>query len=187
MRARRGPSPALFTLCAVLALSGCSQPRTPEVATAESPAAAQPDQGPATTATATAKPGKETDYDKALRYTRCMNEHGEQMDDPVEGKPLPLMGKNHTGGGGFQKVPEAFDKCKRFMPATWPVKADPKDLARERPYGECMRKHGIDYPQPDADGMVHYPTDPTTLGRPDYQAADAACRHLVEDPTNDAG
>jgi hypothetical protein len=156
--------------------AGCSETRGPEVATAKSPAAAEPGGGPAPATPSS----KESDYDKALRYTRCMNEHGEKMDDPVEGEHLPIIGSNHAGGGVMQ-VPEAYEKCKHLMPATWPVKVDPKYIAVQRAYGNCMRQHGIDYPEPDANGMMHYPTDLSTLGRPDYQAADAACRHVIDE------
>jgi hypothetical protein len=168
-------------LGAVVALAGCSDTRGPEVATAQSAATAAPGGGPATT------PVKVSDYDKALLYTRCMNQHGEQMDDPVEGKPLPITGTNHGGGDSFSAGPNAFLECKHLMPATWPVQVDPKDLARERPFVECLRKHGIDTPEPDANGMVRYPADPTTVFRPEYEAAEAACRHLVDDPAIRAG
>jgi len=174
MRARRTAAAAL-TLCASLALAGCDQARGPEVATATSPATAEP--APASGARSVQP--RDKDYDKALRYTRCMNEHGEQMDDPVEGKPLPLMGDNHSDKG-FVQVPEAFEKCRHLMPATWPVKPDPKYLAQERRWGDCMRRHGIDYPEPDANGMVRSPADPAALARPEYQAADAACRYVID-------
>jgi hypothetical protein len=109
-----------------------------------------------------------------------MNEHGERMDDPVEGKPLPLMGDDHPAKG-FVVVPAAFEKCRRLMPATWPVKPDPKFAALERRYGACMREQGVDYPDPDENGMVRRPADPSVLGRPEYQAADAACRHVIDE------
>jgi hypothetical protein len=50
---------------------------------AKSPASAAPTGARAIT------PTPETAYDKALRYTRCMNDHGEKMDDPVAGSPCP--------------------------------------------------------------------------------------------------
>jgi len=176
MYAGRRCAAAALTLCAVLAPAGCGQPRGPEVATARSPVAAEPDPTPG----AGPAQRRDRDYDQALRYTRCMNDHGERMDDPVEGKPLPLMGDNHSQSG-FVQVPEAFEKCRHLMPATWPVKPDPKYAEQERRYGDCMRRHGIDYPEPDAKGMVRYPADPSVLGRPEYQSADAACRYVIDD------
>lgn len=177
MRVRRPAAAAALTLCAVLAPAGCDRSPAPEVATAKSPAAAGPDRS----AGAAPAQRRSRDYDKALQYTRCMNEHGERMDDPVEGRPLPMMGNENLPEKGFVRVPEAFDKCRRLMPATWPVKLDPKFAALERRWGACMREQGIAYPEPDANGMVHQPTDPSAMARPEYQAADAACRHVVEE------
>jgi hypothetical protein len=180
MRARRRSAAAALTVCAVLALVGCDQTRGPEVATAKSPAAVEPDPAPGSVSAQR----RDRDYDKALRYTRCMNEHGERMDDPVEGKPLPLMGDDHPDKG-FVRVPEAFEKCRHLMPATWPVELDPEFAELERRWGECMRRHGVDYPEPDANGMMRRPADPSVLGRPEYQAADAACRHVIDDAADD--
>jgi hypothetical protein len=178
MQVRRRPAvAATLTLCAVLVSAGCAESRGPEVATAKSPAAVEPE--PAAASASAQRRGR--DYDKALQYTRCMNEHGERMDDPVEGKPLPLMSDDDRPEKGFALVPEAFEKCRHLMPATWPVKPDPKFAALERRWGACMREQGIAYPEPDANGMVHHPTDPSAMARPEYQAADAACRHVIED------
>jgi len=179
MHAHRRSMPGLLMLCAALALAGCGEPRGPEVATAKSPAATA---GPAESPATAKAPAKESDYDKALRYTRCMTEHGEEMDDPVEGVALPFSGKNRSKTTAWIALPEAFHKCKHLMPATWPVKMDPKDLARERPFVECLRKHGIDAPEPDANGMVRYPTDTSYQAEPEFEAAVAACRHLIDDP-----
>jgi hypothetical protein len=176
MQVRRPAVAATLTLCALLVSAGCAESRGPEVATARSAAAVEPE--PAAASASAQRRGR--DYDKALQYTRCMNEHGERMDDPVEGKHLPLMGDDHPEKG-FVRVPEAFEKCRHLMPATWPVKLDPKFAALERRWGECMREQGIDYPEPDADGMIRYPTDRSVLASPEYQAADAACRHVIED------
>jgi len=155
-------------------LAGCSSTEAPKVATAQRPTtiSAVPGDTPAPAST------KESDYDKALRFTRCMTENGAKIPDPVEGKPLELV---PAGGNGFQLVstPE-FEKCRHFLPATWPVKADPKVIAQFRPWAACMRKHGGKVPEmePDANGMVHSPPDPALQYTPKWIAAQAACRHL---------
>jgi len=164
-------------------LAGCGAHESPTVATARQPAAAA--SGGASVSASPA--AKDTDYDKALRYTRCMNEHGVSMPDPVEGQQLgmPTFTIGDTDAAiELQRV--AFDACKQFMPATWPVKADPKEVARDRPYDECMAREGFPQPEPDANGMLHEPTDSKQELSPQYSAAVAKCRHLLDDKANNA-
>ena len=49
-----------------------------------------------------------------------------------------------------------------------------------------MRENGIPVPEPDANGIVREPTDYSWQSTPEYEAAVARCRHLVDDPANDA-
>lgn len=150
-------------------LAGCSSSGGPEVATAQRPTATTSGEAPA-------KP-KETDYDKALRFTRCMTENGETIPDPVEGETLQLV----APGKGVVKVSTpTFEKCRHFLPATWPVKADPAIIAQHQAWGECMRKHGAETPElmPDANGMVYEQPDPNLRYTPAWLAAQAACQSV---------
>jgi hypothetical protein len=165
---------AVGSIAALLAaaLAGCDAPADgPEVATAQSQGANPPG------AAASSAPAKVGDYDKALQYTRCMNENGEAVPDPVEGKPLPISAVHE---GGFMATGPAFEKCRHLMPATWPVKADLALIAQHQAWGECMRKHGVDTPEmfPDANGMVHYQPDPILFHNDEWRAAEAACRSV---------
>jgi hypothetical protein len=155
--------------------AGCAKAAGPQV-----PTAAHQPSNPSGVASSPASP-TESDYDKALRYTRCMTEHGETVPDPVEGKPLPLGGSTK----GWATMSAAFEACRHFLPATWPVKADPDDIARNRPWGECMRQHGVEIPElnPDSNGMVHAPPDPTLYYTPQWRSAEAACRYLNDSAT----
>jgi hypothetical protein len=162
---------------AMVLLAGCSAHSGPAVATAHRPTGV----GASASPTASAK---ETDYDKAVQYTRCMTDHGTKMSDPEVGKALQT-GDPVTVGGGWQVMTNAaFEKCKQFLPATWPVYQDPADIARDKPFFECMRKRGIDLGEVGPDGFVHYPADPSYQETPAYQSAEAACRYLVDDPAN---
>jgi hypothetical protein len=143
-------------------------------------ATAHPSTGTKSAAPSSVAP-RETDYDKALRYTRCMTENGDKMPDPVEGKPLPL---GSVGNGWTTTATPAFQKCKQFLPATWPIKLDPKEVARSRGYVQCMRKRGIPEPVADENGVVNEPTGDSLSQMPGYDAAVRACRHLVDDPAN---
>lgn len=177
-----------FALVVVVGLAGCGGPsggsRGSRVATAQRPASTG---APATSAPAAA----ETDYDKARRYVRCMNDHGVTIPDPVVGEPLQVWTYASLNGGSVTGIddkfrlrirPPEFDKCKHHLPATWPVKADPKEIARDRPFGECLRKHGVYWPEPDPNGMMRYPADHSVYETREYEAAEQACRHLVDDP-----
>jgi hypothetical protein len=50
-------------------------------------------------------------------------------------------------------------------------------------YSRCMREHGInDFPDPDSDGNLQLDASPGSNldpNNPQYQAADAACKHLL--------
>lgn len=169
--------PVLFAVAALFALSACTAHTEVRVATAQ----------PAVTTVASTKPSpspsKETDYDKALRYTRCMTDNGTVMSDPVAGKPLQTGDAAKTSG--WQRATNAaFDKCKQYLPATWPVLEDPADVARDAPFFACMRQHGLDVGQVDANGMIEFSPDPTSQDTPAYRAAESACRYLVDDPAS---
>lgn len=165
----------LLILTAAVALAGCTSPAPqPQVASAAK-TTASPE------AAASPSPTKESDYDKALRFTRCMNDLGEEIPDPVIGQPLQLTG---IRAGDWYTPSPNFPKCKQYLPATWPVKMDPKQLAKEAKFVACLRKRGIVVPEPDANGMVHYSTDPGYWETPEYRAAENACRYLYDDPAN---
>jgi hypothetical protein len=172
-----------YLACALL-LAGCGAPEAPKVPTAQQPAPAS--------ATAPA-PAADTDFDKALRYTRCMTDHGAAHPDPVVGMPLVtynVIDLHETGAGAAQTGAliaarrEAHQQCKRFLPTSWPLKEDPAETARSKAFRACLREHGIEANEPDANGMVNYPTDTGFWDTPQYMAAEDACRHLVDDPAN---
>lgn len=162
-------------------LAGCGGAGSPHVATAQPSKVIST--GPGSVAPS---PSKESDYDKALRYTRCMTAHGAPMPDPVVGVPID----NHDDFGPGVNAEEvnaryhANKLCRQFLPTTWRVKVDPADVARSGKYTDCMIKHGIPMPIPDAQGFIDEPTDDALERMPGYDAAVAACRHLIDDKAN---
>jgi len=133
------------------------------------------------------------DYDKAMRYTRCMTEMGVATKDPVVGEALPILmvltpdekpGYWEDRATAFRA---AWNKCKPLLPATWPVKEDLAQLAKERPFKDCLKRHGIQTYEADSNGMVHYPVDLSYLDTPEYLAAENACRKFYDDPANAGG
>ncbi|MFC7247142.1 hypothetical protein ACFQO7_32105 [Catellatospora aurea] len=152
-----------------LVVAGCSDSGDdgPQVASAVPPSAAP-------SAAASAPPAKETDFDKALRYVRCMNDQpkidreNKDLPDPVLGKSLAVSDFLHT---------KAFAACKAHVPATWPIQEDAGYLAANREFFGCLRDKGIDLPEPDAKGMMLYPSYDT----PQWTAAVDKCIHLYKD------
>jgi hypothetical protein len=168
-------------VAATLALAGCGQTKGPEVATAQGSTVTASGSPTSSGSATSSAPAKESAYDKARRYIRCMNDNGDNLPDPVEGKSLP-MGTI----GDAQGPTEAYNKCKKFLPATWPVKLDPKEIARSAKFFECMRKEGIPVPVADENGMIDEPPGDPWQTMPGYREAEAACRHLYDDPANNA-
>jgi hypothetical protein len=132
-------------------------------------------------------PAKESAFDKALQYTRCMTDNGAKVPDPVEGEPLETGGSVTKAAEPFSAAEArmaAYGKCKKLLPSTWPVKMDPKEVARSAAFFGCMKKRGVQVYEPDADGMVHEPPTGDHYEQPEYRAAEQACRHLYEDAAN---
>jgi hypothetical protein len=167
-----------------VALVGCGSHESPKVATAQAPTVA----ASGGTTVAASPTARNSDYDKAVRYTRCMTAHGAVTPDPVEGKMLVTFntGQGEEPAGLMQAKCEAHQKCKQFLPTTWPVKVkiDPKQAARSRPFDDCMRKNGFPPLTPDANGMIHYPADIMQQFTQKYNVASDAWRHLYDDPAN---
>jgi hypothetical protein len=175
---------ATFVLSGAVATAACGSPDEPRVASAATDRAATPT---GSTGGASATPSAPTDYDKALAYTRCMTANGAPSRDPVEGEPLVTYNTLSPGedAASFLARRDAHQKCRHHLPATWPVRWDPKEIARSQRYIDCMRKHGITQAWPDANGLAQEPTDDEYESTPEYLAAVRACRHLIDDPAND--
>ena len=170
-------------LLAIVASGGCGRAPEKQVATARQATpigAATPKPGTAAT------PTPKSDYDKALSYTRCMTANGADTPDPVVGQALVTVNIVHRGDSEamLEAKQHAFALCKQLLPATWPLKQDTADAAKERPFRDCVRKEGVAWPEPDAAGVSNWPTDPLAMTTPAYDAAIRACRHLLDDPAN---
>jgi len=130
--------------------------------------------GRSTKAAGSAKPNAQGD---ALKFARCMRQHGVNMPDP----------KVQSGGGvsitvqkGTAKttVDAATKQCKQYMPGGGePQKLDPNQLERARNLAKCMRAHGVPkFPDPDSNGGISIKGGPELDPRsPQFKAADKAC------------
>ncbi|MFC5008184.1 hypothetical protein ACFPIJ_61520 [Dactylosporangium cerinum] len=126
-----------------------------------------------------------SDQEQALKFAQCMRDNGVDMPDPGAG------GIVTGGGGGDSQGPAgaaevldlgadgaAFEACRRFLPnggeARKPTAAELEQQVR---YAQCMRAHGIDYPDPSADGMQQLPGIPMddTAAMQRFEEAARAC------------
>jgi len=119
-----------------------------------------------------------SELEQAIRYTRCMREHGVPMSDPQ------VVNGDVRMGGGFDKDAlgpdagaRAQEACKQYEPVMPAGLAAVKaELAREE--SRCMREHGVEnFPDPDAE--AHVDVSEQVRKDPQYDQAKAFCREYI--------
>lgn len=135
--------------------------------------------------------------DAALAYARCMRENGVDMPDPkvtTSGNGDVMI--DQSGGAPIpkDKMDKADAVCRKFQSAAGPngtgAKMSAEDMDKLLQFAKCMRAHGLDFPDPNADGaFVQIQADNGsssgsvgTAGSPDdpkFQAAQTACSALL--------
>jgi hypothetical protein len=126
--------------------------------------------------------GSSADQDRqeaALEYAKCMREHGVDFPDPVNGR-FEFKGTPRDQ----RKMDEAQRACRHILEdAAPPVDEEQQAAEREAAleFAKCMRKHGIDMPDPtfpEGGGMLM--RMPKGAERdPDFQDAQRACQPIL--------
>ena len=128
-------------------------------------------------------------HQQELKFAKCMRDHGVDMPDPDPNGPITIKGS--AGPGDQDTMQKAQEACKQYMPNGGnPPKLSPKDVAKLAKYSKCMRDHGIDMPDPDAQGRVLQTAGPASGGdqagtfamgpdNPQWAKADKACHSLM--------
>src|SRR5262245_46111765 len=166
---------ALTAALVVLLAGGCAKRYDgPEVASmhanpADIPVASSP--------SPTATPGDRTD--QLRRFAQCMRDKGVDVKDPQPG--AALGGIAGMGEGIDQNDPhviQAFQECQSTLPnGGQPPRLNPQQVEIFRQFAQCMRDHGIDLPDPTADGNLQAPSGGlSSLQTPAFQQALVACR-----------
>jgi hypothetical protein len=92
----------------------------------------------------------------ALKFAKCMREHGVDMPDPQPGEGGRItLGGPGTGPQDQAKMETAQKACQKFL-----EKVQPPEMSEEQQkfkeqalkFARCMREHGIDMPDPQFQG-----------------------------------
>jgi hypothetical protein len=182
---RHPPRPVAAGLAAValaFALAACGQSGTtsPEVASLEDGSS---DSTVPAASDGSAPDTPEDAQEAALAFAECMREHGIDMPDPQfdssGGGGAVRIGIEGVPGDDFEKAQEECGGLLGQAAGSF-TPPDPEEQARFEEamlaYAECMREHGVDFPDPQVNGgMVRIGTgiDPED---PDFTEADEACR-----------
>jgi hypothetical protein len=143
---------------------------------------------------ATGSTGAAEDPEAALQaFAECMREHGiEDFPDPQIGEDGGIQIEAPAGGPGDadrQTLNTAMEACQDLLPQDLgsgeegPSAEDQAALEDAMlAYAQCMRDHGIDFPDPEFtdQGVIQRdgnfdPSDPA------FQDADEACNHFLDD------
>lgn len=132
---------------AVLALSGCTGSRDPQVPSAGAP----------TASSTTPVDGSSQE----LAFVGCMRDHGiVDMPDPVPGDTSGRSAVRYAldvlGKGLDQTFQTALSACQSLLPPLPPPPTpDPDEIEARRQFAKCMRDHGVsDFPDPQPDGSL---------------------------------
>jgi hypothetical protein len=118
----------------------------------------------------------------ALKFAKCMREHGVDMPDPQlgEGGRITLGGPG-TGPQDQAKMETAQKACQKFLekvrPPEMSEEQEEKFKAQALKFARCMREHGIDMPDPQFQGggrmtqRIKEDVDPTSQRFRDAQEA----------------
>jgi hypothetical protein len=151
----------------LLALAGCSSAGDADIPSAGGPQSS------------TASAAQASDEEKAREFTDCMRDNGVDLPDPEpDGDGGFDFGLDQASVGpgdpGFQK---ALKACRDKLPGGGAQYFDdPEVQAQLREFAQCMREHGIDFPDPDPDGGFGDALGDLDRSSPAFQSALAACK-----------
>jgi len=121
-----------------------------------------------------------------LDFAECLREHGIEVGDPGEGGGVFEVGREDQ-----EDFREAEEACRHLIEDVVqegidriPPEERERILEQQLRFAECMREHGIDFPDPQVEdgGLIGFGPgegmDPTD---PEFQEAQEACQDLLPD------
>lgn len=142
-------------------------------------------------------------FDGALKFSRCMREHGVDFPDPqrVGSGGIKISGRNINPSD--PKTKAAQSACQKYMQIGGGQTLDPARRARLQQaalqFARCMREHGVDMPDPQLSGKggLTFQAGPGGSGAPKssgtgkglgvdpdsprFKEANKACSHFLGD------
>jgi hypothetical protein len=113
---------------------------------------------------------------QAIKFAKCMREHGVDMPDPkVSGEGGRMLSMGAVQMDDAEAADGAFKACEKLAPKAPAMSAEEKQAATDEAIktAKCMREHGVDMPDPTASGMTKMTdVDPDS---PTFKAAIKAC------------
>jgi hypothetical protein len=130
-----------------------------------------------------------------LDYAKCMRQHGIDMPDPQftdgGGVNMTIRGRGPGAGGkgpeDDPKLKAAQQACQHFLPNGGEFKRpNAQQVQQMVNFARCMRQHGIDVPDPGANGGITVRGGSGPNGKvganpddPKFKAAQQACQHFL--------
>lgn len=120
----------------------------------------------------------------ALNFARCMREQGVDMPDPKRGAGgFTITPETDTSQGNSERFRQADKACRHHMKGVQPPAPSQKEMGEFKQaalaHARCMRKHGIDIPDPRVGQGNEVAIELPPGFRPDdprYERASDACR-----------
>ena len=146
-------APCAVVLAVVLAVAACGSSHPGSSASRTSSAASGAPGAAPTPAELTAR----------LKLAKCVREQGIDVPDPsaAGGPPgaLAALVRNLAQKYGLTKLNDAIQRCRRYVDQAFPRLAQtPAALAQRQrealAFARCLRAHGIDVPDPQANGIA---------------------------------
>jgi hypothetical protein len=167
-RIRMGLVPGLL-LALMLAVVACGSGKSNGVASLSG----------ANRPTATTSPGGSSDSQQAaLNWARCMRQHGINMPDPKIDATEGIGGLLPRGvSPDDPKFKAAQQACQQYAPnGGQPPKPSPQQQQKLLAFARCMRQHGVNMPDPDANGGIDMTGAGVDPDGPKFKAAQQACQ-----------
>jgi hypothetical protein len=141
----------------------------------------------------TATTGTQDPQEAALAFAKCMREHGVNVPDPGADGGIQL---NVGPGDDSAKVEKAQKACQPLLENAAPQLSEEQQSVMQDAalaFARCMRKHGIDMPDPQfGDGGIVTQQGSRGGAGPDpddpkFKAAQEACQPIMDKAAREAG
>lgn len=112
----------------------------------------------------------------ALKYAKCMRENGIDMPDPAGPDGATIALALPDAADGMEQMNRAIEACKSFQPKAPQMTPEQRQAATDKALelAKCMRKHGVDMPDPTTDG-ASASMPGVSADDPTFEAAAKAC------------